>query len=72
MRDKKYYGSTTVGTKGQVVLPVTLRRDFQIHTGEKLAVMVIKHLGFEGICMVKSNCVVAIIEKFFGKKNNEK
>lgn len=68
---KKFYGSTTVGEKGQVVLPADLRRDLKIDTGEKLAVLVIKHMGFEGICMVKSNLLIAVIEKFFGGKLKE-
>lgn len=69
--DKKFYGSTTVGEKGQVVLPTELRRDLKIETGEKLAVLVIRHMGFEGIVMVKSNLLVTIIEKFFGGKLEE-
>lgn len=69
--DNKFYGSTTVGEKGQVVLPTDLRRDLKIETGEKLAVLVIKHMGFEGICMVKSNLLITIIEKFFGGKLND-
>lgn len=69
--DKKFYGSTTVGEKGQVVLPTELRRDLKINSGEKLAVLVIKHLGFEGIVMVKSNLLITIIEKFFGGRLQE-
>lgn len=69
--NKKFYGSTTVGEKGQVVLPSDLRRDLKIPTGEKLAVLVIKHMGFEGIVMVKSNLLITIIEKFFGGKLKE-
>lgn len=69
--DKKFYGSTTVGEKGQIVLPTDLRRDLKIDTGEKLAVLVIKHLGFEGIVMVKSNLLITIIEKFFGGRLKE-
>lgn len=66
--DYKFYGSTTVGEKGQVVLPADLRRNNKIETGEKLAVLVIKHMGFEGIVMVKSNILITIFEKFFGGK----
>lgn len=68
IHDKKFYGSTTVGEKGQVVLPADLRRDFNICTGEKLAVLVIKHLGFEGICMIKSNLLTTVVERLFGGK----
>lgn len=70
-KEKKFYGSTTVGEKGQVVLPTELRRDLEIDTGEKLAVLVIKHMGFEGIVMVKSNLLITIVEKFFGGRLKE-
>ncbi len=69
--DNKFYGSTTVGEKGQIVLPNDLRNDLKIKTGEKLAVLVIKHMGFEGICIVKSNLLIAVVKKFFGNKLND-
>lgn len=64
--DKKFYGSTTVGEKGQVVLPADLRRDLKIKAGDKLAVMVMKKAGFAGIVIVKSDIFTVILEKFFG------
>ncbi len=66
--DKKFYGSTTVGEKGQVVLPADLRHEFNIKAGDKLAVMVLKKAGFTGIVMVEANIFTSIIEKFFGGK----
>lgn len=63
---KKFYGSTTVGEKGQVVLPIDLRRDLQIKTGDRLTVMVMKKAGFTGIVMVEANIFTSIVEKFFG------
>lgn len=66
--DKKFYGSTTVGEKGQVVLPADLRRDLNIKPGDKLAVMLMKKAGFAGIVMVKSDIFTNILEKFFGGK----
>jgi AbrB family looped-hinge helix DNA binding protein len=35
----KFYGSTTVGERGQIVLPVKLRDDFKIKKGDKLLVL---------------------------------
>ena len=35
---KKFYGSVTVSERGQVVIPVQARRDFDIKTGDKLLV----------------------------------
>lgn len=36
MHDKKLYGTATVGTKGQVVIPVELRDAFGIEPGDRL------------------------------------
>ena len=35
----KFYGATTVGERGQVVIPAEARRDFNIKAGDKLVVM---------------------------------
>jgi len=34
----KFYGSTTVGARGQVVIPIKARRDFKLKTGEDMLV----------------------------------
>jgi AbrB family looped-hinge helix DNA binding protein len=39
MNKMKFYGSTTVGERGQIVLPAKLRDDFKIKKGEKLLVI---------------------------------
>jgi AbrB family looped-hinge helix DNA binding protein len=39
MKDMKFYGSTTVGERGQIVLPAKLRKDFTIKKGDKLLVI---------------------------------
>lgn len=69
--DKKFYGSTTVGEKGQVVLPANLRRELKIKTRDKLAVIVIKKAGFSGIVMIQTGLLTAILDKFFGGKLKE-
>ena len=33
---KKFYGTVTVSERGQIVIPVDARKDFDIHTGDKL------------------------------------
>ena len=43
MKKPIFYGSTTVGERGQIVLPAKLRKDFQINKGDKLLVMVDHH-----------------------------
>ena len=35
---KKFYGSVTVSERGQIVIPVEARKDFNIRTGDKLLV----------------------------------
>ena len=39
MHNKKLYGTATVGTKGQVVIPADAREEFNIKTGDRLYVV---------------------------------
>ena len=39
MHHKKLYGTTTVGTKGQVVIPADAREELGIKAGDKLYVV---------------------------------
>jgi len=39
MKPMKFYGSTTVGERGQIVLPINLRRDLNIKKGDTLIVI---------------------------------
>lgn len=39
MHDKKLYGTATVGTKGQVVIPADAREALGIQTGDRLYVV---------------------------------
>ena len=39
MHDKKLYGTATVGTKGQVVIPAEARRELGIKEGDRLYVV---------------------------------
>jgi len=43
MKKPTFYGSTTVGERGQIVLPAKLRKDFEINKGDKLLVIVDPH-----------------------------
>lgn len=36
--NKKFYGSVTVSERGQIVIPIEARKDFNIKTGDKLLV----------------------------------
>lgn len=48
------YGSVTVGTKGQVVIPADARHDLKINTGDKLVVFGLKDRNMLGVCSVES------------------
>lgn len=39
MHDKQLFGTATVGTKGQVVIPADAREALDIHPGERLYVI---------------------------------
>ena len=39
MHDKKLYGTATVGTKGQVVIPADAREELHIQPGDRLYVV---------------------------------
>jgi len=43
MKKPMFYGSTTVGERGQIVLPARLRKELEINKGDKLLVMVDHH-----------------------------
>lgn len=38
-KGKRFYGSITVSDRGQIVIPASARRDFDIQVGEKLLVL---------------------------------
>lgn len=62
----KCYGSTTVGERGQVVLPAEVRKLFKIEPGEKLIVLGADNMGFESVMLMKSEAVTKMVEQFFG------
>ncbi len=37
--EPKFFGSTTIGERGQIVLPIELRKKMQLQAGDKLIVM---------------------------------
>lgn len=48
MHDKKLYGTATVGTKGQVVIPADARQALGIETGDRLYVVGSEKAGWVG------------------------
>jgi len=49
-----FYGTVTVGERGQIVIPAEARRDFNIETGEKLLVIGGHDKGHLVICKADS------------------
>ena len=52
LRIPKFYGSVTVGERGQIVIPTKARRDFNIESGGQI--LVLSGLGNKVIMLVKS------------------
>jgi AbrB family looped-hinge helix DNA binding protein len=48
----KFYGSATVGTKGQVVIPAEAREELNMKEGEKVVIM--KAPFHEGVMILKA------------------
>lgn len=48
MHDKKLYGTATVGTKGQIVIPAAAREALGIGEGDKLYAVGSKRAGWIG------------------------
>ncbi len=49
MHDKKLYGTATVGSKGQVVIPADARELFSINPGDRLYVVGSEKAGWIGL-----------------------
>jgi len=54
IHDKKLYGTATVGTKGQVVIPADARTELGIATGDRLYVIGSPEGGYLGLLKEES------------------
>ena len=61
MHDKKLYGTTTVGTKGQIVIPALAREELGINTGDKMYVIGSSHKGV--VMLLKEDRIEKFIER---------
>lgn len=57
----KFYGSTTVGERGQVVIPAEARRDLQITPATKLLVFGSNDRG--GLIFTKAESMTGFLDK---------
>jgi len=62
--DMEFYGSVTVGERGQIVLPSKLRKEFEIRAGDKILVLGRKLYEKWGIFLVKAEILAEIINDF--------
>lgn len=61
MHDKKLYGTATVGTKGQVVIPADARKTLGIEEGDRLYVVGSEKGGFVGF--IKEEQLRSLLER---------
>lgn len=59
----EFYGSSTVGERGQIVLPIELRKKFEIEPGDKLLVLGGEGMGVWSIFLVKSDVLSMAMAK---------
>ena len=61
LNDKKLYGTATVGSKGQVVIPSDAREELNIKPGDKL--YVISSMHGAGIVLLKEEKLSEMIDQ---------
>lgn len=60
--DSHFYGSVTVGERGQIVIPVEARQEFGFNPGDKLIVM--RHPVNKGLMIFKMESVRQFLDEF--------
>lgn len=60
IHDRKLYGTATVGTKGQVVIPADAREELNIVAGDRLYVIGAAESGFLGF--LKEDALEAMMQ----------
>ena len=65
--DDCFYGSATVGERGQIVIPAEARKDLNINPGEKLLIM--RHPIWEGLMIAKFEDVRGFLDDFSDNLN---
>jgi len=64
MFGQKFFGTATVGEKGQIVIPVEARNAIELKVGDKL--LVVSGYGSHGLFIMKPDMI-----RTFAKKMNE-
>jgi AbrB family looped-hinge helix DNA binding protein len=63
----KFFGSATIGERGQVVLPIELRKKMQLNAGDKLIVM--GAMGDNMVLLLKADFLTRILGKMEKEQN---
>ncbi len=63
-KDIKFYGSVTVGERGQIALPVELRKSWGIKQGDKLLVLGRDEKDATGVLLMKADMLSKMMERF--------
>ena len=71
LKKMKYYGDTVIGERGQVVIPVELRKEFGIETGDRFLVIGSERIGAWGLLLVKADVLSQVVQDIFGGKLEE-
>jgi len=61
MHDKKLFGTATVGTKGQVVIPAEAREAFGVEPGDRL--YVVGSQNHKVICLLQEEQLRTMVER---------
>lgn len=59
---RAFFGTATVGEKGQLVIPAEARAEFNMHPGDKLLIM--RHPVHSGIMVFKFDVVKEFVDDF--------
>ena len=60
--DDAFYGTATVGERGQLVIPAEARNDLGIRPGDKLLIM--KHPVYQGLMIAKIEALKGFLDEF--------
>jgi AbrB family looped-hinge helix DNA binding protein len=64
MHGAKYWGSTTVGERGQIVIPADARKALEIEAGDKLVIF--GHEHGRRLVVVKAEAVAEFVSRALG------
>ncbi|MCH8979795.1 MAG: AbrB/MazE/SpoVT family DNA-binding domain-containing protein [Armatimonadetes bacterium] len=60
--DDSFYGTATVGERGQLVIPAEARSELGIKAGDKLLIM--RHPMYKGLMVVKIDALEGFLDEF--------